>query len=85
MAGIIAGRDDATTANLADPRHFVGMAPDARLVSVKVGTESGTVDVSQLIAAIDWVVQHRRDNGLNIRVLNLSLGTTASSPTPSTR
>ena len=31
--------------------------------------------MSQLIAAIDWVVQHRRDNGLNIRVLNLSLGT----------
>ena len=27
MAGIIAGRDDAATANLADPRHFVGLAP----------------------------------------------------------
>ena len=30
---------------------------------------------SQVIAAIDWVVQHRNDNGLNIRVLNLSFGT----------
>ena len=27
-----------------------------------------------MIAAIDWVVEHRHDNGLNIRVLNLSLG-----------
>jgi serine protease AprX len=80
MAGIIAGRDDATTANLADPRHFVGVAPDARLVSVKVGAASGAVDVSQLIAAIDWVIQHRRDNGLNIRVLNLSLGTDSIQP-----
>src|SRR5207249_6242881 len=32
-------------------------------------------DVSQVIAAIDWVVQHRTDNGMNIRVLNLSFGT----------
>ena len=30
-----------------------------------------------MIAAIDWVVQHRNDPGLNIRVLNLSFGTTA--------
>jgi serine protease AprX len=79
MAGIIAGRDDAAT-NPADPRNFAGVAPDARLVSVKVGAASGAVDVSQLIAAIDWVVQHRRDNGLNIRVLNLSLGTDSVQP-----
>ena len=31
--------------------------------------------MSQVIAAIDWVVQHRNDNGLNVRVLNLSFGT----------
>jgi len=31
--------------------------------------------VSQVIAAIDWVVAHRKDPGLNIRVLNLSFGT----------
>jgi serine protease AprX len=36
LAGIIAGRDDAAT-NLADPGNVVGVAPDARLVSVKVG------------------------------------------------
>ncbi len=36
---------------------------------------NGAVDVSQVIAAIDWVVQHRNDHGLNIRVLNLSFGT----------
>ena len=28
-----------------------------------------------MIAAIDWVVQHRQANGLNIRVLNLAFGT----------
>ena len=28
-----------------------------------------------VVAAIDWVVQHRNSGGLNIRVLNLSFGT----------
>ncbi len=54
---------------------FLGVAPDARIVNVKVGANDGSVDVSQVIAAIDWVVQHKNDNGLNIRVLNLSFGT----------
>jgi serine protease AprX len=52
-----------------------GMAPGARILNVKVGDFNGQVDVSQVIAAIDWVVQHRSDNGMNIRVLNLSYGT----------
>ncbi len=70
MAGIIAGNGDS----------FLGVAPDARIVSVKVGAANGSVDVSQVIAAIDWVVQHRQDNGLNIRVLNLSYGTDSTQP-----
>lgn len=52
-----------------------GMARRARLVNVKVGSADGAVDVSQMIAAIDWVVQHRDDAGMNIRVLSLSGGT----------
>jgi serine protease AprX len=77
IAGIIAGRDpDADPATAAQqPSEFLGVAPDARLVSVKVADNTGAVDVSQVIAAIDWVVQHRNDGDLNIRVLNLSYGT----------
>ena len=68
MAGIIAGNDSATG--------FKGLAPGARLVSVKTGTAQGSVDVSQMLAAIDWVVEHRNDDRDNpIRVLNLSYGT----------
>jgi serine protease AprX len=74
MAGIIAGRDLPSTPGPLSHR-FYGMAPDARLVSVKVADAHGATDVSQVIAAIDWVVQHRHDNGMNIRVLNLSFGT----------
>ena len=54
------------------------MAPDARIVSVKVGVADGGTDVSQVIAAIDWVVQHRNDGDLNIRVINLSYGTNSA-------
>ncbi|HEV7679256.1 MAG TPA: S8 family serine peptidase [Candidatus Dormibacteraeota bacterium] len=76
VAGIIAGRDDAAVAPyVGDPTHFTGVAPDARIVSVKVADAHGLTDVSQVIAAIDWVAQHRDDNGLHIRVLNLSFGT----------
>jgi serine protease AprX len=44
-------------------------------VNVKVADASGATDVSQVIAGIDWVVQHGRSAGLDIRVLNLSFGT----------
>jgi serine protease AprX len=76
MAGIIAARDAAITKpELATSVAAVGVAPDARIVSVKVAAADGSTDVSQVIAGIDWVVQHRNDNGMNIRVLNLSFGT----------
>jgi serine protease AprX len=74
MAGLIAGRDSAVpTGGEATPDHFVGMAPDARIVNVKAGAADGSVDVSQVIASIDWVVTNRRSH--DIRVLNLSYGT----------
>jgi serine protease AprX len=76
MAGIIAGRDSAAGASVTgDSSNFVGMAPDSRIVSIKVADAKGQTDVSQAIAAIDWVVQNRNANGMNIRVLNMSFGT----------
>ena len=51
---------------------FSGIAPDARIVNVKVGDADGAADVTQVIAAIDWVVQHRDTEGRNIRVLALA-------------
>jgi serine protease AprX len=76
MAGIIAGRDsEVTSVSSSDTTHFLGMAPNAQIVSLKVADALGQTDVSQVLAAIDWVVQHQNDNGMNIRVLNLSYGT----------
>jgi serine protease AprX len=76
MAGIIAGRDPEVPAGKEDKATgFVGVAPDARLVNLRVAAGDGTVDVSQIIAALDWAVTHRNDPGVNIRVINLSFGT----------
>lgn len=87
MAGLIAGRDpglrqDGTgctsclnSSGYSDPGAYVGVAPEARIVNVKVGAVDGAVDVSQVIAAIHWVTQHAHDPGMNIRVLSLSFGT----------
>ena len=82
MAGIIAGRADAAVSGryAGDTTNFLGMAPDARIVSVKVADAMGAADVSQIIAAIDWVVQNKTTGGLNIRVLNLSFGTNTTNP-----
>jgi serine protease AprX len=79
MASIIVGRDkaSATPAGYATAAasQFTGIAPDARLISVKVGAFDGSVDVSQVIGGINWVTQHAHDPGYNIRVISLSYGT----------
>jgi serine protease AprX len=76
MAGVIAGRESAASfPYYGDTHNYVGVAPDARVISVKVADAEGDTDVTQVIAAIEWVTEHRRDAGMNIRVLNLSFGT----------
>ena len=83
MASIIAGRDVRQSGKdyaAATNHTFSGIAPDARIISLKVATSDGAADVSQVIAAIDWVVQHAHDPGFNIRVLNLSYGTDSTQP-----
>ena len=49
------------------------MAPDSRIVSIKIAGRDGSADVSNVLAAIQWVVSFKDTYG--IRVLNLSLGT----------
>jgi serine protease AprX len=80
LAGIIAAHD--TTASTAtgapvttSPTQQLGVAPDAQLLAVKLATADGSTDVSQIIAALDWVTQHRNDGPSRIRVINLAFGT----------
>jgi serine protease AprX len=80
MAGLIAGHDAAlqTPYATAPADEYRGIAPDARIVNVKVAVANGEADVTQVIAAIDWVVQHKNDNGMHIRIINLSYGTNST-------
>jgi subtilisin family serine protease len=48
-----------------------GVAPNADLYDVRVLNENGVGNIADVIAGIDWVIQHARL--LNIRVMNLSL------------
>ncbi|MDG4767274.1 S8 family serine peptidase [Solwaraspora sp. WMMD406] len=67
LAGIMIGNEQSSGTQ--------GLAPNARLTSIKVGAANGAVDVSQVIAAVDWVVANRNhDPSHPIRVLNLAYG-----------
>jgi serine protease AprX len=71
LAGIIAGRDKSAG--------YRGIASGATLTSVKVASGTGAADASQVMAAVDWVVQHRNDDRQNpIRVINLAYGTNST-------
>jgi serine protease AprX len=66
VAGIIAGNGLDTLGARA------GMAPGANLVSLKVLDDHAGGSISNVIAALDWVVTNRV--AYNIRVVNLSVG-----------
>jgi serine protease AprX len=86
MAGIIAASDPVAVDPKSgaprsnDPAVQLGVAPDAQLLALKLATTDGSTDVSQVIAALDWVAQHRTDNGMDVRVVNLSFGTESVQP-----
>jgi serine protease AprX len=69
VAGIIAGNGRASNGK------YKGMAPDARLVGVKVLDRNGSGMTSTVLAGIEWCIDHLSE--LNIKVLNLSMGSTA--------
>ena len=79
MAGLIAGKDSTAAAPYAGPRRRTAGWPRTRASSAsRSARPTAASDVTQVIAAINWVVHHQHDNGLNIRVLNLSYGTNST-------
>ena len=74
VAGIIAG-NGSRSEPAACTHTFLGIAPQANLVSVRVLDQNGSSTVSTVIAGLQWVAQHQNDSKLApIRVVNLSLG-----------
>jgi serine protease AprX len=66
VAGLIAGNGASSS------KAYMGEAPKADLVSVKVAGVTGVTDLATVISGINWVVNNR--HRYDIKVLNLSLG-----------
>lgn len=71
IAGLIAGSGASSGGT------YVGEAPGADLVPVKVAGKSGSTNVSTVIQGLQWIADHRS----NIRVINMSLGAIPPGPT----
>jgi serine protease AprX len=71
VAGIIAGNGSNRPAS--DPLHgqYIGVAPNANLISIKVSNETGSTTVLDVIYGLQFAVEHRAQ--YNIRVVNMSL------------
>ena len=75
VAGIIAG--NGWNRSYTDPLRgrYVGIAPEANLISVKVSDDQGEASVLDVIYGLQFVVDNKA--AYNIRVVNLSLESTA--------
>ena len=62
VAGLIAAHGET----------FKGVAPDAKLVSLRVLDQNGHGTMRSVLAAFDWLLQNR--TSMHIKVLNLSFG-----------
>src|SRR3989442_1488303 len=72
IAGIVAGNGTRSGGE------FVGIAPQANVVDVRVLGRTGSGRISSVIRGIEWVLAHRI--AYNIRVINLSFGAPAKLP-----
>jgi serine protease AprX len=70
VAGIIAG--NGSRSNGA----YIGVAPMANLVSVKVSDDQGGATASNVVAGLQWILNNK--STYNIRVVNLSLNSTVA-------
>ena len=76
VAGILAG--NSLHRDVADPSYgaYVGIAPEAELISLNVADDAGEATMVDVITALQYTVHHKDE--LGIRVVNLSM----SSDTP---
>jgi serine protease AprX len=70
VAGVVAGNSWPNPNKGVDGK-YVGVAPGASLVDVKVSDDRGQAYTSDVINGIEWAIAHRQE--YNLRVMNLSL------------
>ncbi|MBM3791907.1 MAG: S8 family peptidase, partial [Acidobacteria bacterium] len=72
VAGIIAGSGAASSKWSRYPESYRGIAPQSRVISLKVLDSRGTGKTSDVLKALEWCIENRKR--YNIRIINLSLG-----------
>ena len=77
VAGIIGGNGTERERKDSLENRYIGVAPEADLVSVKVSDDLGNATVLDVIYGLQWVVDFKGQ--YNIRVVNLSLESTTPS------
>ena len=76
VAGLIAGNGGMRSDALKGK--YIGVAPDANLIAVKISDDHGDTTLADVIAGLQFVVEHKSD--LGIRVVNLSLNSSVAEP-----
>ena len=76
VAGIIAGNGNARAADDPLDGRYIGIAPEANLISIKAGDDDGHATILDAIFGLQFVIDHRDE--FNIRVVNLSLESTVA-------
>jgi serine protease AprX len=74
VAGIIAGN------GVSSDGKYKGLAPEARLVGVKILDQEGTGRISDLISGLEWCLTNLTT--LNIKIINLSVETVIQASYP---
>ena len=91
LAGhVVNGPDFSDDARVDELRHLdtfghgthlasiiAAVAPQARVVNVKVADHEGNTSLGNLLAGIDWATRRGDRRGLDVRVLNLAFGAEA--------
>ncbi len=72
VAGIIASNGYSSDGK------YAGVAPEANILAVKALDEDGSGNTSDIISAIQWVIETK--DVYNTKILNLSLGTPVTDP-----
>jgi serine protease AprX len=76
VAGIAAGNSWTQPGSSPTQGKYVGVAPGAKVIAVRVADDQGRTYLSDVIQGIEWVIANRQAH--NIRVLNLSLQSTVA-------
>ncbi|MFC3121696.1 S8 family peptidase [Agaribacter flavus] len=77
LASIIADASKRSSAERPHINGYNGIAPDVNLVSIKAFDEQGRASYSDILRAVDYVIENK--DAHNIRVLNLSFSAPPSS------